>query len=192
MRLFRVFFTTVLLAVSACAATQAMGQAAPSAYRSPISLTVGAEASGYQSDLSYLYGIDNKLGGVGAYVDLSVWRGLGVEAEGRWLRFNEVYGINEDNYLIGPRYKFLHFWRAQPYAKGLAGFSNMNFGSDFTNGQQEKGRFTTLAFGGGLDIKVTRRWSVRAIDFEYQKYPYFGTTSIAPYGASVGVGYRIF
>jgi hypothetical protein len=81
----------------------------------------------------------------------------------------------------------LHIWRAQPYVKGLVGFSNMNFEYNVAHG-----RFTTIAFGGGIDLKVTRRWSVRAIDFEYQKWPEFGNTTLSPYGASVGIGYRIF
>ncbi len=96
-------------------------------------------------------------------------------------------GISQDNYLIGPRVKVLHLWRAQPYVKALGGFSNMNFG-----GGSGTGRFTTLAFGGGIDLRVTRRWSVRAVDFEYQYWPTFLNSYLTPYGVSAGASYRIF
>jgi hypothetical protein len=54
------------------------------------------------------------------------------------------------------------------------------------------GRFTTVAFGGGLDFKMTKRISVRAVDVEYQWWPDFLGSHISPYGASAGVSYRIF
>ena len=158
------------------------GQVVPSAIHSPISLTVGGTASVFKPDY-----VENKLGGVGAYVDLNVFRSFGVEAEGRWQRFNEFEKISQDNYLIGPRYRLHPIWRAQPYVKALGGYSNMNF--EFG---EATGRFTTLAAGGGIDWRLTRRLSVRAIDVEYQWWPNFLNGSLTPYGASVGVGYRIF
>jgi hypothetical protein len=156
-------------------------QVAPAALRSPLSLTVGGFASGFEPDY-----VPNKLAGVGAYADLNVFRRYGLEGEARWQRFHETGGISQDNYLIGPRVRVLHIWRAQPYVKVLGGFSNMDFGGGFT------GRFTTIAYGGGVDLRVTRRISVRAIDFEYQQWPKFLSSNLYPYGGSVGVSYRIF
>lgn len=156
-------------------------QVAPSAIKSPISLTAGGMVSVFNPDY-----INYKLGGVGAFVDLNVFRGAGIEAEGRWQRFHEYFGISQDNYLIGPRVQVFHFWRARPYVKVLGGFTNMNFGQGAGSG-----RFTTVAFGGGVDIRMTRRWSVRG-DGEYQWWPDFLGGSLYPYGASVGVSYKIF
>jgi opacity protein-like surface antigen len=175
-------FALFLLAVLTAGSASGHAQVLPSAFRSPISLTVGGTASVFRPDY-----VPYKLGGVGAYVDLNIFHGVGIEAEGRWQRFNEFEGISQDNYLIGPRVKVLHIWRAQPYVKGLVGFTNMNFENNFGSG-----RFTTLAFGGGVDLKVTKRLSVRAIDFEYQYWPSFLGDSLKPYGASVGIGYRVF
>jgi hypothetical protein len=157
-------------------------QVAPTAFRSPISLTVGGTASLFDPDY-----LTNNLGGLGAYVDLNLFHGIGVEAEGRWQHIHEYAGVSQDNYLIGPRVQVMHFWRARPYVKALGGFSNMNFEDGIGSG-----RFTTLAFGGGIDIHVTRRWSVRAIDAEYQYWPSFLGGSLSPYGVSAGVSYRIF
>ncbi len=131
--------------------------------------------------------VDPKLVGVGAYVDLNLFRGIGIEAEGRWQRFHEFESVSQDNYLIGPRVKLPHVWRAKPYVKALGGFSNMNFEQNVATG-----RFSTLAFGGGVDLSVTRRWSVRAIDAEYQIWPSFLDSTLKPYGISAGIGYRIF
>jgi opacity protein-like surface antigen len=123
----------------------------------------------------------NRLYGVGAYVDLRVNRWVQFEAEGRWLRYNEYLGINEDNYLVGPRLPIHRFGRATPYAKVLVGFGS---GSFLT------GHSTTLAYGGGVDYRVTKRISVRAIDFEYQQWNV--TPTLYPYGVSAGIGYKIF
>jgi opacity protein-like surface antigen len=114
-------------------------------------------------------------------------RWVQLEAEGRWLRFNQYGGISQNNYLIGPRVPVLHFWRSSIYAKALGGYAKMNFDS-FGN----KGTFTDLAFGGGMDVNLTKRISIRAADFEYQYYPKWSNSTLSPYGASVGIGYKLF
>lgn len=125
--------------------------------------------------------------GVGAYVDVRFTRWIQIEAEGRWQRFNQNAGIHQDNYLIGPRVPIHRFWKATLYGKALVGYSNMTFDS-----LGDHGRFTTLAFGGGADIRLTRRISIRAFDGEYQYWPKWGNSSLSPYGVSMGIGYRIF
>jgi opacity protein-like surface antigen len=125
--------------------------------------------------------------GAGVFVDVKFKRWVQLEAEGRWLRFNQYGGIRQDNYLIGPRVPVLHFWRSSVYAKALGGYAKMNFDS-----LGDKGSFTDLAFGGGMDVKLTKRLSLRAADFEYQYYPKWGNSSLSPYGASVGIGYKLF
>ena len=173
-------FSIVLVLGVASATSQA--QVAPSAFRSPFSLTVGGTTSVF--DPNY---IPTKLVGLGVYVDVNLFHGIGVEGEGRWQRFHEYQGISQDNYLIGPRVQLRHFWRARPYVKALGGISNMNFEEGIGTG-----RFTTLAFGGGVDLHLTRRWTVRAIDAEYQYWPRFLGGTLSPYGASAGISYRIF
>jgi hypothetical protein len=179
-RTFTLFFSFLL--PFGIGATTSQAQVAPSAFKGGISLTAGAMVSAFEPDY-----VPYKLGGIGAYVDLNLFHGLGVEAEGRWQRFNEFEGISQDNYLLGPRLKLHHFWRATPYVKVLGGFSNMNFENNVATG-----RFTTIAGGGGIDLHLTRRWSVRAIDAEYQVWPSFLGSTLQPYGLSAGIGYRIF
>jgi outer membrane protein with beta-barrel domain len=176
------FALFLLFALVTLEPAQSSAQVAPSAFKSPLSLTAGGMVSGFQPDY-----VDSKLIGLGAYVDLTIFHGIGIEAEGRWQRFNQLDSIYQDNYLIGPRVKLHRFWRATPYVKALGGFSNMNFEDNIAHG-----RFTTVAFGGGIDLKVSRRWSVRAIDGEYQIWPDFLGSNLKPYGLSAGIGYKIF
>ncbi len=146
-----------------------------------------------------------RLYGVGAYVDIKFTRWIQLEGETRWLRFNEYDKISQDNYLGGPRFPIhhFHFLRATPYVKALVGYSKMCLGYQLTIvGDEEQyqllnGGFTDIAYGGGADLKLNKRFSIRG-DFEYQEYPKFlqnkqlPNQHLFPYGASVGVGYRIF
>jgi len=188
----------LLFFLFAAGAFSARAQVVPSAFAKGMSLTAGGEASAFQPDYTgfgvparapfsqYLYGI-------GTYVDLKVTPRIQFEGEGRWLRFRQVDGIYEDNYLIGPRLPIyrLHFWHATPYAKILIGYGKLNFENG--NGW---GRYTQLAYGGGLDIKMSKRINLRLPDFEYQQWLNWteGTgksNNLFPYGVSVGVSYRI-
>ena len=182
----------LLCMVLAAASLSARAQVVPSASGNRFSVTAGAMGSAFQPDYAgggVAQTSSNRLYGVGAYVDVKVSRWIQVEAEGRWLRFNPYLDIYEDNYLIGPRLPIerLRFKRATPYAKVLIGYGKMNF--EYSDAY---GRFTDLAYGGGVDVKLTKRFSLRAIDFEYQQWPSWVNSSLAPYGASVGVGYKIF
>lgn len=189
----------VLLVATAAAAT---AQVIPSANASRLSITVGGTASVFQPDFKggiggWALGSDGlyypvaqassyPLVGPGAFVDLRFTRWVQLEAEGRWLRFNRYQDIHEDNYLIGPRVPVCHFWKATVYGKALGGFSRMDLGYGY------HGNFTDLAFGGGMDVKLTKKISIRALDAEYQYWPSWGNSTISPYGASMGVSYKIF
>jgi len=181
----------------AAGAASARAQVVPSATRGHLSLTAGALGSIYQPDYAGFAEAEtapNRLYGVGAFVDMRFTRWVQIEGEGRWLRFNEFEGIDEDNYLIGPRLPIHHFrfLNATPYAKVLAGMSRMDF--EDNNGS---GRYAALAYGGGIDFRLTKRFSARG-DFEYQQWlqwpniPGIPNSPLFPYGASAGIGYKIF
>jgi Outer membrane protein beta-barrel domain len=176
--------------ISACfcfvlssAALTLHGQVAPAATSSSFRLDAGALGSVFQPDY-WGTGVastsPNRLYGVGGYVDARFSRWVQIEGEGRWLHFNEYLGINENTFLIGPRVPIVTFHKITPYGKFLVG---MGSGS-FLNGHS-----LVLAYGGGLDYRLTRRLTARA-DFEYQQWRI--TPTLWPYGVSVGVSYRIF
>ena len=200
MRRFGAVLFSILLAAGAVAAG---AQVVPSATGRQVSLSVGGMASIFQPDFAgeWQYELpcgscypaaqasNQPLFGAGAYVDLRLRRWVQIEAEGRWQRWNQYEGIHQDNYLIGPRLPLYRFGRATVYGKTLFGFSRMDFGYFSGYGH---GNFTDFAFGGGMDVKLTKRLSLRAADFEYQYYPKWSNSSLSPYGASVGIGYKIF
>jgi opacity protein-like surface antigen len=154
----------------------------PAATSGTFRLDAGALGSVFQPDYAgegIAQESPNRLYGVGAYVDARFSRWVQLEGEGRWLRFNEYLGINEDSYLIGPRVPVVTFHKLTPYGKVLVGLGS---GSFLT------GHALALAYGGGLDYRLSRRFTARA-DFEYQQWRV--TPTLWPYGVSVGVSYKI-
>jgi hypothetical protein len=190
----------VLLLAVAGGAIGAAAQVAPSAYARGLSINAGGEVSGFQPDYTGLgvpaqAGFHGMLAGVGTYVDVKVTPWVQIEGEARWMRFNKPDGgIYEDNYLIGPRLPIyrLHFWKATPYAKVLVGYGKLNF--EDGNGW---GRYTAIAYGGGLEMKAGKRLTLRLPDFEYQQWPDWTeglakSYTLFPYGLSIGASWRVF
>lgn len=205
MRLSRVFLLTILLAAGAVASR---AQVFPSASTHQISITAGGTVSAFQPDFAGIWACsvtalaescpsDNyvpvaqtsaqRLFGVGTYVDVKLTRWVQLEAEGRWQRFHAYGGITQDNYLIGPRLPVYRFWKATVYGKALGGMAKMNFDPGGDNGT-----FTDVALGGGADVRLSKRLSIRLADFEYQYWPTWSNSKLSPYGVSVGFGYKIF
>ena len=172
------------------AAVSAHAQVVPAATSRTFSVSAGAFGSMAQPDYGdqgFAQTSPNRLFGPGAFVDVHFSRWVQVEAEGRWLRFNQFYlrglppGNGESTYLIGPRIPIVTFHRISPYGKFLVGLGN----GPFLNGNT-----FVLAYGGGVDYRLTRRFTLRAIDFEYQRWSV--TPTLYPYGGSVGISYKIF
>jgi opacity protein-like surface antigen len=111
--------------------------------------------------------------------------GLGLEGEIRFLRFNQTYDVHQDNYELGPRYRW-RFGRWEPYGKFMVGNGQFNF--PFSYGH---GGYLMLVPGGGLDIHY-HRFTIRAVDYEYQHWTNFQNSSLSPNGFSSGIAYRIF
>jgi hypothetical protein len=170
--------------VSSFAIVSARGQVVPAATSSSFTLSAGGLGSMFQPDYAgegIAQTSPNRLYGAGAYVDAHFSRWVQVEAEGRWLRYNTYKGINENTYLIGPRIPIATFHRVTPYGKFLVGLGN----GTFLNGNT-----FVLSYGGGVDYRLSRRFTLRAFDFEYQSWRVNPT--LWPYGGSVGLSYKIF
>ena len=183
--------TVALLLFALAAGTlSARAQVAPAARGRVWSLSAGAEGSVFQPD--YADDVDfagnpiastspNRLYGIGGFVDMKFNRWVQVEGETRFLRFNQYLGIDEDTYQVGPRIPIHTFKRLTPYGKLLLGLGN----GSFINGNA-----FVLTYGGGVDYRLSRRFSLRAFDFEYQQWHVMPT--LYPYGGSVGLSYKIF
>ena len=182
-RSFSVFFSSALFGV-ALAALSAQAQVVPSATAGQFSLTAGALGSAFQPDYTSDGGVQSNpdyLFGVGAYVDLRFTRWIQIEGEGHWMHINPNLNFNESSYLGGFRVPVRRFGRFTPYGKVLYGLGTASFLS---------GRASDLALGGGVDYRLTKKISIRAGDFEYQRWRTKPT--LTPYGFSVGIGYKVF
>jgi hypothetical protein len=130
------------------------------------------------------------LSGIGAFVDFNVRPKWGAEGEARWLDFHGVGGEKEANYLVGGRYRFVQFGKADVWGKMLIGDGS------FTGPKGVGLSENRLAYVPGvtLDYRLTQHLSFRA-DYEYQIWPSFvgNATStgehnhgLTPNGVSIG------
>lgn len=151
------------------------------------SISVGGYFSYGQTDYGQFHAY-----GPGAFADLDyrVWRsvGVGVEGEARFLDFNTKNGLFEQNFLGGPRVTYTIGRRWEPYIKLLVGGSRFHYPTFISKTVYD---YTTYAGGGGLDIHLGNRWTVRPADFEYQRWD-FPPTGLTPWVYSAGVSFRVF
>ncbi len=176
--------TVVFFSLFFVAAMSARAQVTASASSHGTKLYAGGEGSLFQPD--YAGGTaaqtsPQHLYGIGAYVDADFTRWIQIEGEARWLRWNQYKGVDENTYMIGPRVPIIEYKGLKPYGKFLIGMGNGNFLT---------GDATAMAFGGGLDYRLSKKLTLRAFDFEYQDWRV--GTSLHPIGGSVGLSYRIF
>jgi opacity protein-like surface antigen len=145
-------------------------------------VAVGGGISAFNADYGH-----NQIAGGYLFVDTHPqWR-IGFEGEGRFLRWHAREQVTEAEYLGGirsdlwPRYR-----RLMPYAKFLAGAGEISLPFRYAHGG-----FLTYAPGAGLDIALSDRVTVRAVDFEYQHWPQFTYGALSPYGFSTGLSVRL-
>lgn len=181
---------TLLCLLLTVGALSAHSQVVPAATARGWSLSAGAEGSVAQPDYAgtgVAQTSPNRLYGIGGYVDMKFSRWVQIEGEVRFLPFNQYYfgspstGNGETTYLIGPRLPLITFKKFTPYGKFLWGIGSAQFLT---------GTSQVLAYGGGVDYKLSRKFTLRAFDMEYQMWQVHPT--LFPYGASVGLAYKIF
>jgi hypothetical protein len=170
-----------LLAICLGPATRASAQVAPAADAGGYKISVGGTGSGF-----YVQYGERKLLGYSAFVDADTHRGIGVEAEGRWLEYHQTADVHVETYSVGARYH-MNLRRFQPYAKGLMGFGDFNFPYNYATG-----RYLVVTAGGGADYRLSRRIHVRMADVEYQMWPQFTFGSMSIVGVSAGLRVGIF
>jgi hypothetical protein len=169
------------LAVCLAASGAARAQVVPSAAAGGFRLSAGGTGSGY-----YLQYGEREMIGASAFVDADLIRGLGIEAEGRWLEYHQTEDVHVETYSVGLRYH-MNFHRFQPYAKGLIGYGDFNFPFNFA-----RGRYLVATAGGGLDYRLNHRIHIRVADVEYQNWPEFTYGAMTSVGVSAGLRVGIF
>jgi opacity protein-like surface antigen len=177
------------LAIAGLFAAAAHGQVIPSAEGAGQSLWVGAEYANLKA--GFPEGSTTRLSGVGVFGNFNWNHRFGVEGRARFLNIGSWNGETEQDYLAGPRYTFLHRNKLRPYALFQVGFVKMQY--PFSVGS---GTFFAMAPGGGVEYRLSRKWSVRG-SYEFQMLmnspnftnePQYG---IKPNGGIVGLSYRL-
>ncbi len=181
--MFRRILPLLLLCISAgtLATGSACAQALPTATGPGPYIAVGVTGSIFNTD----YGKTN-IAGPTIFVDANIRRRWGLEGEARFLRYHQTTGIQQDEYLIGPRYAFKDS-HLVPYVKFPVGLTKMQFPYGYGTGH-----YFVMAPGGGFDYWLNDRVRLRLVDFEYQLWPQFTFGTLHPYGASAGVSFRVF
>jgi len=169
-------------------------QTPPAASSHPARLSVGVEASAFNTD-AVSHPVEY---GIGAYADFDFLPILGIEAEGRTIQFDQVQNLRQDVLVGGPRFS-KRLGPARPYAKVLGGLGSADFpaGTLASHPQQQHDTLRMGVIGGGLDYALSRSLWVRG-DYEYQIWQGYGRSNrggvgyLNPYGVSVGISWRIF
>ena len=157
-------------------------QAAPTATGPNPYVAVGVGGSIFQSDYGQLHLI-----GPTVWVDANIHRYVGLEAEGRLLNYNTRNDLKQSTYLIGPRLSYKRGHLA-PYVKMPVGIGLMKFPYNYATG-----KYFVMAPGAGLDYWMKDgAVRIRLIDAEYQVWPQFSFGVNKPYGATVGISFRVF
>jgi hypothetical protein len=165
----------------------AYAQVAPSVQGGNSTLWVGGEFSSFDSD----YDTSKRLLGLGALVDFNLTPRFGLEAEGRWMKWNAVGQQSQYDYLLGAKARLFHYHRFSANAKFLVGGVWITYPLGVGSGS-----YFAYVPGGYGEYRISRKFAVRG-DYEYQFLPtapgFPGQPShgLNPNGFSVGVTYRI-
>ena len=143
-------------------------------------VAIGGAVSAFPSD----YDGRNIAGGM-VFMDVQPTFRYGFEGETRFLRYHTDEGVTQTNYLMGVHVG-IRPQRLRPYAKFLVGATRIQAPLGYA-----QGTFFTFVPGGGVDYMLSDRWTVRAVDLEYQVVPQFMGSEVRNFGISVGLSFRI-
>ena len=111
--------------------------------------------------------------------------------------YNYVTGTGVKNVLYGNHFGVRYFyhrvsrWNIAPFAEGLVGGSRFDVTVSGAGGYKTSDNSISYKAGGGVDIRVNRHWEIRAINVDYYRTSFGGTTQ-NNYWASAGVLLRLF
>ncbi len=194
-RQFRVHMKLALAALFVAAAFPAFAQVVPAASEGGLPLEVGGGFSSYATEI-----YPQRFMGPTLWADWSIGqkpsllRGLGIEAEGRYLNWGQPAGVTWSFMTAGggPIYTWRHSRNFHPYAKLLVDYgAQSNIKTPAFPATYKSDKWMIYAPGGGIEYRAWNRIWVRA-DYEYQfwKVEWFNSNDyLNPAGVTVGVAY---
>jgi hypothetical protein len=176
--------TLVLFATLLAGSAAAKAQALPTASRPPVQVGVAWSfaSSGYGNQEYAAY-----IKGVTAFGDFGFTRRLSLEGDAHYTSLSTPDGIGENTYLIGPRYSIALEDRANVYVKVLGGVGRFSYKSP-TYVIPHTDTYGVLAFGGGIEFRLSPRINLRPIDIEIQPWQGF-PHGLVPIVTSIGIAY---
>lgn len=176
--------------LSALALTLAAGLAAPQISAQAIATATGktlAVGIAYQN-IDPDYGPSRASGlQIFANYDFSRYFGLTAEANEQTAFSNVVF--LEHTYLFGGRGVYRKR-RYQVYAKALIGDGTASNNTPYPGLLNAPGSYPVFGYGGGLDIRLPDHITVRAIDYEDQRWLSYHPNGLTPHMFSFGAAYR--
>jgi hypothetical protein len=136
--------------------------------------------------------VSNSLNGVMASFGFNVkpWLQIAGDSSYDIVTMSGVKNVLYANHYGGRIYYRHHGWHFSPFAEGLVGGSRLD-----TSGGGAKTSTNCLSYkaGGGIDIRLSRHWELRAVNVDYY-HSGFSTnaTQNNNYWASAGVVLRLF
>jgi hypothetical protein len=122
-----------------------------------------------------------------ANYDFSRYVGITAEANLQTAFSNVVF--LEHTYLFGARGEYRKH-RYMLYGKGLIGDGTASNNTSNPGLLNAPGSYPVLAYGGGLDIRLPDHITVRAIDYEDQRWLAYHPNGLTPHMFSFGAAYR--
>ena len=170
-----------------------MAQVQPAGNRFPLNLSIGAGMDYWSGD----WGAANiHRWGPAAWATVSIWRGLGVNAEGHSMNVGGNNFASSYKYYVaegGPIYVFHHWNRIEPYAKAELGFASLTHPSNFSGHLHDTSN--TWAIGGGIEYHTWGPMWTR-VDYTYDAFPNFHSSItgqnhiLNPQGIAFGESFR--
>lgn len=160
-------------------------QASAAATRNGI-LQVGAAYSNLATDE-----FKNRTQGVSIYTTFDLTPHLGAEGTLHFTNLDTPDGYSQKSYLVGLRYVAYRRHGIDPYGKFMIGIGSSTTNRPGIVAEGTPGNYFAYDFGGGVDYRLERGITIRAFDYEYERWPSFPAHALTPSVISVGVAYRI-
>jgi hypothetical protein len=176
----------LLAAFVFCSAVISRAQVAPSARVRGIPIGFGVGISDYSID----YGPGRRMQGPVAWLDVGIWRGIGIDGSVRSLLINTPPGLSrmqQTTFLGGVHYEARPFFHVRPFARIGVGGGLIEFPSNdplFT-----RAYYNVVAPSVGVEFHLVEKAYLRG-EYEYEFWrDYMGPHYLNPKGATVGVTY---
>lgn len=171
-------------------ASPLFAQVVPSTIGGNGSITVGGEVSAFRPDSIPGY-TGGHVVGPGLFFDVNFEPRWGAEGEARWMHWHGSDGQTQSNYLLGPRYRILHWQGLALWGKFMFGAGVEKFPSTIGTGS-----YFVMAPGGDLEYNLSPRFEIR-VGYEHQFWPAapnipgLPNNGMQPSGFTLGIGYHI-